>query len=156
MNLRRTINIFHRIFLKPYLHCLKRTNLAISSKSELGKIYKNSWTWSQINILIWFLNFFAFFQMWKILKISKINSNISENIENNVFGLCEQCGMDFAPCITPIGPKWNLGFSKSTIMVEMFEIFEIFRTLVDYTRELRDQMSWKSPDSWFSDNVDVV
>ena len=31
MNLRRNIKILHRIFLKPYLHCLKRTNLAISS-----------------------------------------------------------------------------------------------------------------------------
>ena len=92
----------------------------------------------------------------KILKISKINYNISENIENDVFGSCEQCGMDSVPCITPIGAKWNLGFSEFTIMGEIFENIENFKTLIDYTRELRDQMGWKSPDSWFSDNVDVV
>ena len=99
---------------------------------------------------------FCFFSDMKILKISKINSNISENIENYVFESCEQSGMDSAPYITPIGAKSNLGFSKSTIMVEILEIFEIFKTLIDYTRELRDQMGWKSPDSWFSDNVDMV
>ena len=54
----------------------------------------------------------------KILKISKINSNISENIKNDVFGSCGQYGIDSIPCITPIGTKWNLGFSESTIMVE--------------------------------------
>ena len=41
-------------------------------------------------------------------------------------------------------------------MGEIFENIENFKTLIDYTRELRDQMGWKSPDSWFSDNVDVV
>ena len=92
----------------------------------------------------------------KILKISKINSSISENIENDVFGSCEQCGMDSVPCITPIGAKWNLGFSEFTIMGEIFENIENFKTLIDYTRELRDHIGWKSPDSCFSDNVDVV
>ena len=29
-----------------------------------------------------------------------------------------KCGMDSVPCITPIGTKWNLGFSESHIMVE--------------------------------------
>ena len=72
----------------------------------------------------------------KILKISKINSNTSENIENEVFGSCELFGMDSGPCITQFGTKWDLGFSESIIMVE---ISEISKTLIDYTRELRGQ-----------------
>ena len=76
----------------------------------------------------------------KILKISKINFTISENIENDVFRSCEPRGMDSAQYITPIGAKWNLGFSESIIMIEIFEISEFFKTLIDYTRELRAQI----------------
>ena len=92
----------------------------------------------------------------KILKISKINSNTSENIENEVFGSCELFGMDSGPRITRFAAKWNLEFSESIIMVEIFEISEKIKTLIDYTRELRAQIIWKSSDSCFSANVELV
>ena len=129
------------------------------------------------NVRIWrFLYIFSKSERWN-WSLKKITSENQSLISNHNTGFWKSkipfgtnwsdtwCGIHSA---LPAWSKniifnvfWDVGvdfWDFQNFHMWKFWILEIFRnwkTLIDYTRELRDQMVWKSPDSCVSRWVDI-
>ena len=151
--LRAQKELDEKLGITEYLFFLKRSNLTISIhffqiwavKLITKKITsENQSLIFNHNIGFW-KSMILFCNNWSDTWCG-IHSTLLTWSKNIIFNVFWDVGVDF----------WDF----QNFHIWNFWIFEISdmneSTLIDYTRELRAQMSWKSPDSCVSDNLDVV